>query len=92
MFNLIRCRRLAGQFGSQPRRRAGFYRYPLRVVPASDADHLSVITKTATRLRNLGGEEQGFLYVRPGYNCAVPDTLSARVYDENLPTPQGLEK
>ena len=62
--------------------------------PTYDGDYLAGITETATRLRNLGGEEQGLWPERsPRYdNYAVYDTPLADIYRENLPVLQGLKR
>lgn len=62
--------------------------------PAYDGDYLTAITETATRLRNLVGEEQGLMYEKsPRYNnYAVYDTPLDEIYGENLPVLKKLKR
>lgn len=62
--------------------------------PAYDANYLAAITETATRLRNLVGEEQGLGYeYYPKYNnYAVFTTPVSDIYGENLPFLRELKR
>ena len=62
--------------------------------PAYDAEYLTAITESATRLRSLVAKEQGSSYENsPRYNnYAVYDTPLTAIYGENLPLLRKLKK